>query len=286
MRKLKYSFVIIFLSFAMPAFSQSKPGISDTCDMLTLWGGSKIYCKVKSLSDVVINYVSCTDSAKKPTFIVRTKVHYWVHPDNSYIVISYDSIIQPPPHPPPIKVDTVYKGESIEHKVFVSAGLGYSTLGTRIYGLLVFEGGLVSESWVYNGAIDYGIKYNTTLGLAMSYQEATGVPLTLDKTGQADNSEYFTRFNCGFRVLHYIVHTYSLFVYSGFRLGISYWRDIPIDINEPSKIDAVTTLGDQSIYPSIQVLFGCKLIYRVIGLHLEVGIGTPYFAEAGLSIKI
>jgi hypothetical protein len=289
MRKLKYSFVIIFLSFAMPAFSQSKPGIADTCDILKLWDGSKIYCQVKSLSDVAVNYVSCTDSAKKPTFIVRTKVHYWIHPDNSYIVISYDSVITPPgltalPESI-IKKDTTDKGPSIKHKLFVNCGVGLNTVGIRLYGLFTpAGGGSGTLGFTYNGTVDYGTYRNLTVGLGFSYEEINGEPLASVESER--NFEYLTRFNCGVRVLRYYVHTNYCYVYTGFRIGLSYWRDIPYDINAPSKSDANTTLEDKSLFPSFQALAGIKLIYRVIGLHLEVGIGTPYFAEAGLSIKI
>ncbi|HSY77289.1 MAG TPA: hypothetical protein VK890_10555, partial [Bacteroidia bacterium] len=94
------------------------------------------------------------------------------------------------------------------------------------------------------------------------------------------------RTNIALRYLLHFGHGQNNDTYIGTRVGASWWTDTPV---APSTYKSLWQWGPQYNIPkpSFQILFGYRGYFsRVIGIHLEVGIGTPYLAEAGINFKI
>jgi hypothetical protein len=278
--KLKYICVIAILTLTIPAFSQSKPGISDTCDVLTLWGGGKIYCHIKEINDHSVVYWPCSDSANFLKSIWRDRVHLLIHPSNSFIIVTEDSI----PHRlfGNVPDDIVDQDVSLKKMCIVNAGIGNSIIGIRVYGVKVQAGGTVSQGIVYNAFVDYGINKNMTVGLACTSQNLKGIPVIIATQGIQNVNEDISRYNCGLRALTYITHTARLQIYAGARVGVSYWRDIVSD----QFYQRSATISDKSFNPSIQCLLGIRIMLGVVGFHTEIAIGAPYTGTIGFSFKI
>jgi hypothetical protein len=182
------------------------------------------------------------------------------------------------------KDSTDWKHLSIKGKVFISAGIGQSTI---LIGLYSSPGGNeakgTSQSLVYNGTVDYGIKDKMTLGLGVAYQTATGIP-----AGQYTVygfTENLTRLNIAARVLWVVRSTKATQIYMGFRCGVSYWTDIITPT--PSPMAAFGPyLGENHVlkFPSIQIPVGIRTVGN-LALHFELAIGTPYFGEVGLTAR-
>ena len=181
------------------------------------------------------------------------------------------------------------KHKSIKGKVFLSAGYGQSAILYRIYGtfILGYDQHNISQSIVKNATADYGITKNLTIGACIAYQTTSGIPqgITYNTGGAVETT---TRLNLTLRILRYVYCTQNIEIYYGVRAGFSHWTD---EVGTPpSNYDQYITgpaLGyTDIIYPSFQVPLGIKLLLGPIGIHAEVGIGAPYFAEAGLTLRI
>jgi hypothetical protein len=176
--------------------------------------------------------------------------------------------------------------QSTENKLYISGGVGFSTILYRIYAVYDPPDNAAygtSQSLVYNGNIDYRIN-GISLGAGVAYQTATGVPYIGSSYNQAEFTESLTRLNISGRVLFYPYHTNKMDIYTGFRIGESYWTDV---VTGPSNRHADLTLGNaQDHYLSIQVPVGARIFFGNFGFNAELGIGTPYFAEGGITFKI
>ena len=179
--------------------------------------------------------------------------------------------------------------KSIKGKIYLSAGYGQSTILWRIYGtfILGYDQHGISQSIVKNATADYGITKDMSVGVCIAYQTTSGVPqgITYNTGGAIETT---TRLNLTARILRYVYCTHNIEIYYGLRFGISHWTD---EVGTPpSNYDQYITgpaLGYTDIvYPSFQVPVGIRFLEGPIGIHAEIGIGAPYFAEAGLTLKI
>ncbi len=176
---------------------------------------------------------------------------------------------------------------NIKGKVFISGGIGASTILWNIYGLengqTQNDGIIKAQSIVYNGAIDYGFFNFITIGAGVAYQTANGV----FESGNTKYTESFSRWNIALRFLGNTYLSNHFQLYGGYRIGISYWTDIITPVPGPTSSGALI-LNDNHVtkYPSLQLLIGARYFISNIGLHAEFALGTPYFAEGGLTIRI
>jgi hypothetical protein len=185
-----------------------------------------------------------------------------------------------PSQPLTTKDSTNKKSYSINRKIFIGGGIGYSLIMDRIYGYP--EGNALSQSIVYNGTIDYGFKNNATLGIGIAYQIASGIT---DHNANACVKD-ITRLNIAVRYLRYLISTRHIEIYYGLRVGFSIWTDNVIKSGTPPPYP-LPTLGDPTtIDPSLQVPIGIRFLIGPIGIHLEAAIGAPYFAEGGATVRI
>jgi hypothetical protein len=175
---------------------------------------------------------------------------------------------------------------NMKGKVFISGGIGASTILWNIYGLengqTQNDGIIKAQSIVYNGAIDYGFFNFITIGAGVAYQTANGV----FETGNVHYTENFSRLNLSLRLLNRTPLTDHFELYGGFRVGASYWTDIITPVPGPTSSGALTLNGNHvAKFPSLQALIGFNFFIGHIGINLEAALGTPYFIEGGLTIR-
>jgi hypothetical protein len=174
-------------------------------------------------------------------------------------------------------------------KLYISGGIGYSTILPRVYSFFVDQQAAaygISESAVWNGNIDYGIGNTTDIGLGIAYQTATGAPAGTNYFLPSPYTERLTRLNISARFLKEIIEKKHIELYFGLRAGISFWTDF-VSPPPPVNSTAQPTLGkSRPIYPSIQAPFGIRYFVGHLGLQAELAIGTPYFAEGGITFSI
>jgi len=192
------------------------------------------------------------------------------------------------------QTDSLNHQRSLKHKVLVSVGTGYSTILSYVYDVSSEDerSKPISQSLVYNGTIDYGITDSATIGIAVAYQSAIAYPSYIYYEGvnslktQYPNTEHFTRLNTSVRALYRFLSKRNYELYTGVRAGLSFWTDMIVaNPNAPYVYQAPTLKANHVVLPSFQVPIGIRVFMGSIGLHFEAAIGTPYFAEIGLTYK-
>jgi hypothetical protein len=150
------------------------------------------------------------------------------------------------------------------------------------------------------GTIDVGIIKWLSLGLAASTQSEvvnwspaygwfaipSGYPY----------SDKISRTNIAGRLLFHVPWKFKhVDLYGGFRVGESIWHDIPAPYNTNSHTILFPNSNATAYFinepnesvPSFQYLQGLRVyINDFIGINCEMGIGSPYLVEGGLSIRI
>lgn len=141
----------------------------------------------------------------------------------------------------------------------------------------------ISVSPVYSATADYGIGLGAAVGYGLAWQS---VNTNTGKYAYVGNKRYpiterFTRTNQGWRLLYHTGVSTVFDFYNGLRLGESFWTD------NTTPAAAIPDSKQNEIDISIQYLFGCNIFFSdIFGIHIEAALGTPYFIEAGLNIRM
>jgi len=180
----------------------------------------------------------------------------------------------------------------------LNAGVGYSPLfngGTYFISSLLYpvsynmryteEVYFSSVSPNLGARIDYTLPGRIIVGLAVNNQSEV---VTTNNGAPIINN--ITRTNIGARVLYHLNKDNTSFDnYLGMRVGFSFWTDATPNLpsTTPYYNDLIFLNSSNLAVPSVQFLYGIIFYpgYNV-GLHIEVGIGSPYTAEAGLTCRI
>ncbi len=146
---------------------------------------------------------------------------------------------------------------------------------------------------------DFGLLNWFSIGIAASYQSEVVNWTPADDGYNGGNFIYpytdkVSRINVASRILFHISKSKICDFYTGFRIGVSFWHDIlysssyvnpnsNLYINQPAYFICKSNI----IVPSFQYLWGVRILpINNFGFHLEVGIGSPYLAEGGLTFRI
>jgi hypothetical protein len=189
--------------------------------------------------------------------------------------------------------DSTAKPSLEPQSMAISGGIGVSTISLVVpVNSGVAEGNPISIGPAYNFMLDYNSIRKFSAGIAIAYQQLSYVPG--DNQGYSQNAfiDNASRLNIGIRYLmHFSKVSYSD-VYIGIRMGVSYWRDNEsLNPNYHSSSPYVSAPIPASPWTktkaSVQLLVGYK-VYSLdnIGMQIEAGLGTPYYAEAGLTYRI
>jgi len=180
------------------------------------------------------------------------------------------------------------KHVSIKGILFINGGVGESTiLYSLYYSAPQGKNFGISQSIVPNLNLDYALGRNWSLGAGITYQTAKGYAI-LESSPYWDPRilEDFSRLNISGRLLGNIISSSRVQFYMGLRIGISYWTDVT-SLPPPGFGGAVPLVeGNNVSHLSIQIPIGIRIFWGIVGIHAEGAIGSPYFAEAGVTFRI
>ncbi|HXB13326.1 MAG TPA: hypothetical protein VNZ45_15170, partial [Bacteroidia bacterium] len=133
---------------------------------------------------------------------------------------------------------------------------------------------------------DYRVTRRSSIGLGVAYQATNGTPGEGDDNPSPNESlrEYITRTNVALRYMYQFSKSPYFDFYIGGRVGASFWTD---NVGGLPNYGTLAMGHSFSVLPSIQILMGLQVyLADFFGLHIEAGVGSPYFAEGGLTIRI
>ena len=175
------------------------------------------------------------------------------------------------------------KGEAI---LTVSVGLSIWNMYAGVAN--VGDSLTASSTPTFNATYDYGITHNFSIGAAAgfnsfsftnphySYVNSSGVVI-YESIGVT-----YSRINIAVRPLYHWGKNEDFEWHTGLRMGYSFWT-AELNTSDPYYQDEFYR---QNLY-SIQVLFGSRAYFtEFLAITFYVGIGTPYFASLGLSLKL
>lgn len=171
--------------------------------------------------------------------------------------------------------------------IIISPGIGVSAMMVKFHDYIKDTGAnIISFSPVYSINIDYSLYRKYSLGIGVAWQSMKINPYVYNNlpyyTGGPDETavENLTRLNAGARFLYHIRNDDEKDFYVGFRTGLSFWTDH----SNPPGFNSEGGLGTK---PSIQGIIGLrKDITDYLGIYLEGAVGSPYFANTGIYLKM
>ncbi len=184
---------------------------------------------------------------------------------------------------------TYPKSRSGKGAFIINAGVGYSTIFVAVEGALPIKGASIQVPTSVSPAInltgDYSFRNDQSVGICVTYQKLNDIPQT-ENTSITGYTESITRTNIALRYLFHFIKNTNTDTYVGTRIGLSFWVDgiLPLSSQQYTQL----AMGRSSfVLPSLQLLFGYRRYFsNTIGVHVELGIGTPYLAEAGITFRI
>ena len=186
-------------------------------------------------------------------------------------------------------------------------GLFGTSFGQRESGEAVLTGGLGLSIWniyastlnfedsvnarstpTFDLAYDYGITHNFSIGGAVAYNSFTISNPNYSYVNSSGVIVYesikvkYSRINFGIRPLYHWGKRENFEWHTGMRLGYSFWT-AEVITTDPFYSDDYYR---QDAF-SLQVLFGSWAYFSdYMAITFEVGIGSPYLANIGLSLKL
>lgn len=184
------------------------------------------------------------------------------------------------------------KAQNQQGEFVASAGGGYSLIFAVLNSLGSYSnnvtGGTITSIGIpeINATGDYALSSRFSLGLGIGYQSGgfTVKGFSDSSNGLVNQSATIdiSRLNIGIRPIFHFGSNPDVDFYMGFRVGVSIWN-VGLTSTDPN----FNFLGKfTGTLPSFQALLGFKGYFSpVVGAHIEVAVGTPYFVEAGLSFR-
>lgn len=199
------------------------------------------------------------------------------------IILSIPALAQKDTAKSSIPIVSGRKGELI-----MDLGAGLSKIDWLLEGLFGPGPNIISETPAINSAFDYYVTNRTSLGVGITFQEIKDNPYV---GGNPVNwvTEYVTRTNIAARWLTHFIKNPETDYYIGLRIGLSFWTDNDESPNYGYYSLGYAALSNSNIIMrgSVQILIGLRSNpSNLLSIHLEGGIGTPYFLEGGISIRL
>jgi len=193
-----------------------------------------------------------------------------------------------------------------EEEVFITPAIGAGSMqitGSPIANSLYLENSNYNYSAVnspeYGVSIDYMVAKYFSFGLGVNYQTISfNSSITPQPTPYNYNYYYynsdpssaqFTRWNIGVRNLFYFQSDNSdnVHFYMGARAGLSIWHEADTWANGAYNPQYRSFVNSATPLFSFQLLWGMRYFFtQEIGTQLELGLGTPYYAQAGITIRL
>ena len=106
---------------------------------------------------------------------------------------------------------------------------------------------------------------------------------------QSNYSDNLTAYFGSIRVMGHLNRRHKNYFdnYLGIRVGYYYDTNVPTYPNYQSSPGFLYALGAPVVHGlAYQVFYGLSFYEEVVGFNLEIGIGTPFLLQGGLSIRI
>jgi hypothetical protein len=222
------------------------------------------------------------------------------------IVSAWGIAVPPPDSNRLIQVPVSPNRELNTGEVFISPGIGYGdmtiagspiantifTENNNYYGNL-YQGTILPE---YGASLDYLVSQSMSMGLAANYQSVTYTQ-TNSQQPYNQNQYYpysvqFSRVNIGMRNLFYFPGNNSdnFHLYIGVRAGLSLWYEVDNwsnNTNNNNNYYREVIDSYDNTHLSIQVIWGVRyFVTPDIGMQLELALGTPYYAQFGITFRL
>ena len=155
--------------------------------------------------------------------------------------------------------------------------------------------GVFKASPTFQVGYDYGFGKVFSLGLAVSYNNASGDVKNVNwldankitKTSDI-NIKSFSRTTIGLRALFHYGNKGKLDMYTGFRLGVGLWKsDIVASNKDFDPYATIPGLRNGALPQAQFIPFGLRgYVTDNIGIGFETAIGSPYFASLQLTYRV
>jgi hypothetical protein len=177
--------------------------------------------------------------------------------------------------------------------IIINAGVGMSLIEIELPGVTVNGNTngvpeLKSETPVYNFSFDWLVLKRVSFGGGIAYQSITDYPIIFNGYYANWELEKITRCEISGLLLFHFSKNPINDAYAGIRIGGSIWNE-QVLYDTQGSIPGPTawrTINSYAQNANIQLLIGyrCFLNYN-FGLHADIGIGSPYIFEIGLSFR-
>jgi len=275
----------MFLSFSLLVFIFSLCEAQDTIFFKT---GEKDAVTVVSFGKKTINFIlEDTSYSVNESRISSIKYRNGVNYSYKDLEAKFDSANK-------ITNAEMEKEDSADFRpIHISIGVGGSTIESEILGSDNIPNGelgpyFITQSPAYNGIIDYSFMRWLSFGVGIAYQSVTDnpseeLPSNFYNVNQSE-VEKIVLYNYTARVLyHFLKHT-GVDVYAGIRAGESTWKEQITTNSQDANAIIYKTIVPSSPTASVQVLAGFIVpVYHCIAVNAELGYGSPYVFEAGLT---
>jgi hypothetical protein len=188
-------------------------------------------------------------------------------------------------------------------EVFITPAIGYgdmaitgSPLATSIYSETYHNLYSIKNMPEFGVSLDYLVAEILSLGIAANYQT---VQYTLSNSAQNYAQDYpysalFSRLNVGIRNLIFFRGSNSdkMHFYIGARVGMSFWKETDewnytTSPYYPNQYNYSIINAEDNNKISFQLLWGMRyFVSTEFGMQLELGLGTPYYAQLGITYRL
>ena len=183
---------------------------------------------------------------------------------------------------------TLLKAQRVAGEGMLTGGVGLSIWNLYAGALNVSDSILAKSTPTVYGTYDYGITKDFSIGGGVSYNSFSLINPNysyVNSSGvivEESISVKYSRVNLCLRPLYHWGKRENFEWFTGLRLGYSFWT-ATLQTTDPYYKDDYFR---RDMY-SAQLLFGSRaFLTDLVALTFDLGIGAPYFASLGLSVKL
>lgn len=177
--------------------------------------------------------------------------------------------------------------EHSQHKVSITGNVGISLVGSLIdlsdldvearYTTKVLPAGQLGA--------DFFVTHWLSMGIAGSYQY-----MQINYTDYGENNIDFStnidRINVAFRPLFHYLNKGNINMYSGLRLGMTYWDISTTETVENYEPADYLSFSSGALFAPQLVAFGIRGYFTdFLGANLEFAVGAPHYVSGGISLR-
>ncbi len=183
----------------------------------------------------------------------------------------------------------VLQAQTEKGQIAISAEMGASLLALEWE--IATELELFKAPPAFQGNIDYALLDVISIGGAFGYQKISTIErghVYINTLGQYKTEDVIvstTRMNFAYRVLFHYVRSENLDIYSGVRMGLSYYQ-YSNSSNDLNYSKGSGSFNEFAFAPQIIGLGLRMYVYKDLAVTTELAIGYPSFFSFGLTYRL